>query len=198
MRGHSIDVRIVTAAAILICGLSFATTGCGEKNVHASAPAVAPVPAPADRPMNTAPDTDASPPVQAATPPPVPAASATAPPVTIPATKPAAPRKPAGQPAAESNTENAARPPAPQISPQLSPSDQETYARKTGDDVAVAERNLAQANGRQLNAAQQDLVEKIRSFLAQSRDASKGGDWARAQNLSQKARLLSVELLNSL
>jgi len=49
-----------------------------------------------------------------------------------------------------------------------------------------------------LNAAQQDLVGKIRSFADQSRDASKAGDWARAQNLAQKARLLSVELLNSL
>ena len=53
-------------------------------------------------------------------------------------------------------------------------------------------------HGKALSAAQQDLAEKIRSFLAQSRDASKGGDWARAQNLSQKARLLSVELINSL
>ena len=41
------------------------------------------------------------------------------------------------------------------------------------------------------------LVEKIRSFLAQSLDASKSGDWARAQNLAQKARLLSTELINS-
>jgi hypothetical protein len=57
---------------------------------------------------------------------------------------------------------------------------------------------LAQANGKQLSAGQQDLEEKIRSFLVQSRDASKSGDWARAQNLAQKARLLSVELVNSL
>jgi hypothetical protein len=48
-----------------------------------------------------------------------------------------------------------------------------------------------------LNAAQQDLVGKIRSFLSQSRDASKDGDWSRAQNLAQKARLLSDELINS-
>jgi hypothetical protein len=40
-------------------------------------------------------------------------------------------------------------------------------------------------------------VGKIRSFLSQSRDASKDGDWARAQNLAQKARLLSNELINS-
>jgi hypothetical protein len=94
--------------------------------------------------------------------------------------------------------EQPTRPPAPQISPQLSADDQASYERKTSDDTSVAEKNLAQANGKQLNAGQQDLEEKIRSFLAQSRDASKSGDWARAQNLSQKARLLSVELVNSL
>ena len=68
---------------------------------------------------------------------------------------------------------------------------------KTTDDIAAAEANLQRASGRQLNAAQQDLVEKIRSFFWQSRDAGKGGDWVRAQNLSQKARLLSAELIDS-
>ena len=32
---------------------------------------------------------------------------------------------------------------------------------------------------------------------AQARDAGKSGDWTRAQNLAQKARLLSIELANS-
>lgn len=90
-----------------------------------------------------------------------------------------------------------AHPPAPQISPQLSPGDQAAYERKTGEDTSVAEKNLQETSGKQLNAAQQDLVGKIRSFLSQSRDASKDGDWVRAQNLAQKARLLSVELVNS-
>jgi len=66
------------------------------------------------------------------------------------------------------------------------------------DDINEAEKNLQQANGRQLNAYQQDLVEKTRSFIDQSHDASKGGDWARAQMLAQKARLLSTELVNTL
>jgi len=34
--------------------------------------------------------------------------------------------------------------------------------------------------------------------VSQSQDASKAGDWARAQNLAQKARVLSVELVDSL
>jgi hypothetical protein len=70
--------------------------------------------------------------------------------------------------------------------------------RSTGVDADVAQKNLKQANGKVLNAAQQDLQEKIRSFLAQSDEAGKAGDWSRAQTLAQKARLLSVELVDSL
>jgi hypothetical protein len=148
--------------------------------------------------MSTAPDTDASPPVEAlSVPPTLPAAEE--PPVSadLPATNPMpAPRRPsAEQPNA---SEPASHPPAPQISPQLSPGDQASYVRSTNEDLATAERSLQQASGRQLNAAQQDLAGKIRSFTDQARDAGKGGDWTRAQNLAQKARLLSIELINSL
>jgi hypothetical protein len=151
--------------------------------------------------MNTAPDTTATPPAETITPPPVAPADTSAPPPMLPAhTKPLPkPTKPASEPAAESSPEQpASRPPAPQISPQLSADDQAAYQRRTGDDIAAAEKNLQSADGKQLSAAQQDLVEKIRSFLSQSRDASKGGDLTRAENLAQKARLLSVELVNSL
>jgi len=195
----SSDIRV---AALLLAGaLLPALGGCAEKTVHASVPA-APVPTEeAMRPMTTAPDTDAAPPPEnAATPPPaLPVAATPAPPpVTIPATKPSAPRRPVTEQASADTEAQPPRPPAPQISPQLSPDDQATYQHKTGDDISVAENNLQQTNGKQLNAAQTDLAEKIRSFLSQSRDASKDGDWARAQNLAQKARLLSVELINSL
>lgn len=64
--------------------------------------------------------------------------------------------------------------------------------------MSVAENNLQRSADKRLSAAQRDLVEKIQSFLSQSREASKAGDWARAQNLAQKARLLSVELVDSL
>jgi hypothetical protein len=198
MPSRSIDARI--AVAVLACGLSAAVAGCARKSVHAGGPAsTAPVPQEVERPMNTAPDTNATPPVEAVAPPAVPAASATTSPIAIPSAKPSVPHKPVEEPAAaDADSEPSAHPAAPQISPQLSPDDQASYARRTGDDIAVAERNLGQTSGKQLSAAQQDLVEKIRTFVSQSRDASKGGDWARAQNLAQKARLLSVELLNSL
>jgi hypothetical protein len=80
----------------------------------------------------------------------------------------------------------------------MSPDDQATYERKTGEDVSAAEKNLQQSADKRLSAAQTDLVEKIRSFLSQAHEAGKAGDWARAQNLAQKARLLSVELVGSL
>ena len=200
MTSHaSADARFM----FLACCLVFISGGCARKSVHASAPVQAP-PSPtlseSERPMTIAPDTDAAPPpVETMTAPPTVAAEPAPPPVSLPSTKAAPPlRKPAEQPITEAAAEPPARPAAPQISPQLSPGDQASYERKTGEDVSVAEKNLQGAQGKQLNAAQQDLVDKIRSFLTQSRDASKGGDWARAQNLAQKARLLSVELVNSL
>jgi hypothetical protein len=199
MPSRAILTRIV--AILTACGLSLAAAGCARKQAHAAPPAPAPAPssAAAARPMTAAPDTTASPPVETAASPPVLPAASTPPPVPVPASRLPAPRRPAGERSTtEAEAELPEHPAAPQISPQLSPSDQASYKRRTGEDISVAERNLQQASGRQLSAAQQDLVEKIRSFLAQSRDASTGGDWARAQNLAQKARLLSIELLNSL
>ncbi len=66
------------------------------------------------------------------------------------------------------------------------------------EDISLAERNLRAASGKQLNAAQLDLLEKIRGFLVQAREASRAGDWLRARNLAQKAQVLSNELVNSL
>lgn len=187
------------AVLLAICAISIGVAGCDDKKVHAAAPvAAAPAPAAAERPMSIAPDTDATPPSEAvATPPAVPTTDAVTPPaVAIPQPKPAVPRKPT-EASAESTTEQPAHPVAPQIAPQLSDTDQAAYFRRTDEDTKVAEQNLQQTSGKQLNAAQQDLVAKIRSFLSQSKDASKDGDWARAQNLAQKARLLSGELIGS-
>jgi hypothetical protein len=197
MPSHAMNARM--AMAVLTCAFSFGAVGCAHKTVHAAAPVAAAPEPPEARPMNTAPDTDASPPAEVVAAPPALPTNVAPPPaqVSVPPPKPAAPRRPAGDQPADTESEQPAHPPAPQISPQLSPSDQATYQRKTGDDTAVAEKNLQETSGKQLNAAQQDLAGKIRSFLSQSRDASKDGDWVRAQNLAQKARLLSNELINS-
>ncbi len=69
--------------------------------------------------------------------------------------------------------------------------------RRTYEDINAAERNLQLAYGKQLNTAQHDLVEKIRGFLGQAREAIRAGDWVRARTLAQKAQVLSVELANS-
>lgn len=190
-------------AALFLCGLSFSAVGCHNTTVKAAPPvAAAPAPSTADsKPItNIAPDTDATPPVEAVAPPPAPAATAAAPlPVEPAHTKPPAPphRQPS-ESASDAQPEQPARTPPPQISPQLSPGDQASLKHKTDEDAGVAQRNLQQANGKRLNAAQNDLIEKIKSFLAQSDEAGKGGDWSRAQTLAQKARLLSVELVGSL
>jgi hypothetical protein len=198
MPSRLIDARIATVS--LACVLAYATAGCAKKTVHAAAPvSAAPLSAEAERPMNTAPDTDATPPAEVvASPPPLPAPATPPPPtVVIQSPKPAAPRRTNEEPSAAGAEPEQPHPPAPQISPELSPGDQASIAHKIADDTSVAEKNLQETSGKQLNPAQLDLIAKIRSFLSQSSDASKDGDWARAQNLAQKARLLSVELINS-
>ena len=190
-------------AAFFLSGLSLSVVGCNHTTVKAAAPvAAAPAPSAADsKPItNVAPDTDALPPVEAVAPPPTPTTTTAVPlPVEATHTKPPPPphRQPA-ESASDTQAEQPARTPPPQISPQLSPGDQATMRRSTGVDAGVAQKNLQQSNGKVLNAAQSDLVEKIRSFLAQSEEAGKAGDWSRAQTLAQKARLLSVELVDSL
>jgi hypothetical protein len=67
----------------------------------------------------------------------------------------------------------------------------------TTSNIATAEKNLQRANGRQLNAAQKDLTEKISGFLGQAHEAIVANDWVRAQNLAEKARVLSAELVKS-
>jgi len=111
-----------------------------------------------------------------------------------PAPKPAAPA-PGAQPAPETP---APRPAPPLISPRISPAQQSERRQQTEKSIAVAEANLHRASGHNLNDAQQDMVEKIRSFLAQARDASEIPDWERAFVLAEKARVLSEELVSSL
>ena len=200
---RKLDARTLATAFVVVCALPIAMAGCGPKTVKAAAPvASAPASEAADsKPLtNIAPDTDALPPAENVPPPPNPASIAAAPlPVAPAQTKPAPPaRKPPAESAGDSQAEPPARTPAPQISPQLSPGDQASLQHKTQEDIGAAQRNLQQSYGRVLSAAQHDLVEKIQSFLSQSQEASKAGDWARAQNLSQKARLLSVERVDSL
>jgi hypothetical protein len=195
------NTKVTSLTALLACGLSLALSGC-EKTVKASPPvASAPIPQPADsKPItNIAPDTTATPPEVAEAPPPAPPPTEAAPlPVTPTRSKPVPPPHKQSAEPQTTETPEQSRPPAPQISPELSSNDRDTYRHKTDEDITVAEKNLRQSSDKQLSAAQTDLVEKIKSFVSQSREASKAGDWARAQNLAQKARVLSNELVESL
>jgi type IV secretory pathway VirB10-like protein len=187
---------------LVTCVSTFALAGCGPKTVKAADPAPAFVASSVDsKPItNIAPDTNALPPVADATPPEANTPPAAAPlPVTTVHSKPVPPpKKPAPEPTTESASEQNSKPTAPQILPQLSVGDQAAYRHQTEDDTNVANSNLQQASGKQLSAAQQDLVQKIQNFLKDSQAASKEGDWSRAQSLSQKARRVSVELIESL
>ena len=167
-----------------------AASGCQKRTVQAAPPVViAPAPAETQPPPAPAPapETKTEPAPESA-------------PATAPATPPANPApKPAPHKTPSSPKENSepAKPAAPQISPQLTPADQAIYRQKTNEDIAAAEKNLQKAYGRDLTAAQHDLVEKIRGFIGQAREAARESDWVRAGNLAQKANALSVELVNS-
>ena len=58
----------------------------------------------------------------------------------------------------------------------------------------TTEANLKSIAGRPLTPAQQGLLEQIRTYMKQSKEASDSGDLARAQTLASKAHLLSDEL----
>ncbi len=177
-------------AVLILCGVLFFTCGCARRTARAAAPpASAPAPKPVAAPTKEEPP-ETPPPVNKVSPP----ANVTLP-LPGPSTAPPKPAPPAHKPAGDNPAPT--RPPAPQISPELSPDDQAAYERRTNENISAAEKNLEQASGRKLNSAQKDLVEKIRGFLEQSREAMHQSDWTRAQNLSQKAYLLSVELMNS-
>jgi hypothetical protein len=108
---------------------------------------------------------------------------------------PARPRVPAGNP---SQGEVASKPDVPQIAPQLTPAEASSAQQQTGASLSVAERNIVSAEGKTLNATQQDLASKIRSFMAEAREAANSGDWTRAKNAAKKAEVLSQELAGSL
>jgi hypothetical protein len=89
-------------------------------------------------------------------------------------------------------------PEAPMIAPQLSPEQTAAAQQQTSTSVNIAEKNIAAAQGRSLNAMQSDLASKVRSFLAEAREAAQVGDWTRASSAAKKAEVLSQELVSSL
>ena len=176
---------------VLLCAAALAS-GCATRRiVRAAPPSVSnppveeapPAPEPAP-PVPAETKTEPTPDIEPVTPPPV------------PAKRPAAPRpRPAPAEAADAP---APKPAPPQISPELSPQALAAAQSNTNSNISTSQKNLQMATGKRLNAAQKDLVEKIQGFLAQAQEAIMAEDWIRAQNLADKARVLSLELVKSL
>jgi outer membrane biosynthesis protein TonB len=174
----------------LLCAVAAGMAGCAGKHiVRAAPPSVSAPPPDETSPM---PVPEAPPPVST-TEEPAPEVPSPAPP-PVPAKRPTAPRRPAP---AETADPTPAKPAPPQISPQLSARDLQATKTNTTTNITTAEHNLQLANGKQLSAAQKDLTEKIKGFLSQSHEAIMADDWVRAQNLAEKARVLSAELVKS-
>jgi hypothetical protein len=177
--------QLLALLCIAVAGLS----GCASKHIVKAAPPSVSTPPPDETAPMRAPE---APPPVTTTVEPAPEVPSPAPPAL--AKRPANPKRPAPPEAPEPAP---AKPAAPQISPQLSASDLEATKRSTTRSITGAEQNLLAANGKQLNSAQKDLMEKTKGFLAQAHEAILADDWIRAVNLAEKARVLSNELVKS-
>lgn len=105
---------------------------------------------------------------------------------------------PAPSPTPAASAAEEGKPPALTIAPQLSSQAEFAAAQQeTKQSLDIAEKNLAATSGKTLNAAQHDLISKIRGFLKDAREAARAGDWVLARNLAKKAQVLSEELLHS-
>jgi hypothetical protein len=120
-----------------------------------------------------------------------------APPSPIAGT-PSGPQRPHVAVVSTGNASAPHAPEAPMIAPQLSPEQTAVAQQQTSASVSIAEKNVATSQGRSLNAMQSDLASKVRSFLAEAREAANVGDWTRASNAAKKAEVLSQELAGSL
>lgn len=85
----------------------------------------------------------------------------------------------------------------PVITQQLTEEQSAAAQQEMTQSLDAAEKKLASARGRRLNAAQSDLVSKIRGFVKDAREAAQAGDWGRARSLAKKAEVLSAELVLS-
>ncbi len=83
--------------------------------------------------------------------------------------------------------------PAP-IFPSISPGDAQRDNSSTEQLLQATENNLSSLK-RQLSQQEEGMVSQIRSFINQSRQATKDNDPARARTLAVKANLLSNELV---
>lgn len=187
-------MKLLAQIALLLIGASAPIlAGCGRNIVRAASPSVATPPQPGPRPV-------ASTSGPAAEPIPAPEISEPAPElVPSPAAEPQPPRPRPVAPAPVAAEPPRPRPEVapPQISPVLTRADEQRLTQLATDQIRVAERNLQTATGKRLNALQEDLYQKVQGFLSQAHEAIRANDWVRAQNLAEKAQVLSAELVKS-
>ena len=175
---------------VILCVGTLALAGCaGNKRIVRAAPAS----------VSTAPPAEAPAPPPPAMAPPAEVPKEPPAEIPLPTPEPAPPKRPTPRPRPTPAEAEPAqpKPAAPQISPQLSAKDLAAAKGRTSANITTAEKNLQATNGKQLTAAQKDLTEKISGFLNQAHEAIVAEDWVRAQNLADKARVLSTELVNS-
>ena len=178
--------------------LAFVCAGgmaCHRQAVHAAAPVATP---PAEETKQPEPPPPSGATSSAASNPDVKETTPESPAAVAPAPKPVEPRPKPVTPAPTPTPEPAPKPAPPTITQRMSPAQEAELKAQTQTSTAEAEANLRRVTGRQLNDVQRDMVDKIRNFLNQAHDASELFDWNRAHILADKARLLSVELVNSL
>jgi hypothetical protein len=116
-------------------------------------------------------------------------------PLVVVRSAPARPRVPASN---SQPNDAANKPDVPQIAPQLTVGETSAAQQQTAQSLSIAEHNIGAAEGKQLNPTQQDLASKVRSFMAEAREAANTSDWTRARNAAKKAEVLSQELAGSL
>jgi outer membrane biosynthesis protein TonB len=90
--------------------------------------------------------------------------------------------------------EGGAQPATPQLSPAVSNDQTVQQRQNTNQLLESTDYNLKNIT-RPLNTDEQAIVQHIRSYIQQSRDATRDGDTERAYNLALKAHLLCDELI---
>ena len=183
----------VKFAWFALAGAPMVLSGCAKHIVRADSPSVVAEPIPEPRPVvaAAAPQPEPTPPPEIPQPEPELSPPLAAEPV------PPRPRPPSAPVASAQPVPSAPAPAPPRISPVLSAAEQERLTQLATNQIRVAERNVQSANGKRLSSAQQDLYQKVQGFLAQAHDAIRVNDWVRAQNLAEKAQVLSSELVKS-
>jgi hypothetical protein len=105
-----------------------------------------------------------------------------------------APSRPHVAPAPPAEPSPAEKPVEPIILPDLTAAQLDAAKAETQHSLDLADSNLSQAQGKQMNAAQEDVASKVRGFMESAREAMRTGDWVRAKNQAKKAEVLSQQL----